>query len=164
MVNRNKKSCIGNLFYVSIAVILMHCDRIESEMKGKKIIPDSSMSFTPSKLANSCCVSISAILILLFFFENQASSFGCEEMFSIWKKRSCKDYDKKYNTDDRWWFLSRTARRFILQLLWFLVDEIGWILFFIVFLKHFLVFCWLFCFEILRFESELILISLLLSN
>ena len=48
------------------------------------------VSFTPSKLAYSCLVLSSAILILLFLYEDQASSFGCEGMFSISKKGSCQ--------------------------------------------------------------------------
>ena len=93
-MNRNKKSCIGNLFYVSPAAdVLMYYDRIESEMKDWRI-PPILLSFTPSKLENSCCVSISTILILLVLYKHQASSFRCEGKFSISKKCSCNHYDK----------------------------------------------------------------------
>ena len=49
-------------------------------------IPPSSPTCTPLNFANSCFVSSSIILILLLWYELQASSFSCEGMFSISKR------------------------------------------------------------------------------
>ena len=62
---------------------LMYCDRIRIRNERGELLLPTLLSFTPSKLANSCFVSSSAILILLLVCEHQASSFGFEGMLSI---------------------------------------------------------------------------------
>ena len=83
----------------------------QSEMKSWKILL-GLLSFTPSKLANSCCVSSSTILILFFSDEDQTSSFVFELMPSILKKSHVNDYDEK------WW-------RFVGWYRWLLMVDLG---------------------------------------
>ena len=88
VLNWNKKSCVGDLFHMSPLNTLNELwANLNQKWKSWKI-PQVLLSFTPLKLANSCCVSISTILILFSHCEHQASSFGCEEMLSISKKGS----------------------------------------------------------------------------
>ena len=154
MVNRNKKSCSGNLFYMIPGNTF---DELWASLNQKWKswnIPPVPLSFTPSKLANSCCVSISTILILFFPCEHQASSFGFEGMFSIQKRVHIMIMAKNrilVTTDDLFsellcvspcnWFDFSSTR----------LGEPSFSLFFG---SIFLVFCWLSCFEIWEWINQ----------